>query len=90
LRASTSALTEAASPGRVPLDPVTRELAAVALLTAIGTQPAALKHHLRAALAAGATRAQIVLVLEQMAIYAGFPAALNGVAAAREVFAESA
>jgi 4-carboxymuconolactone decarboxylase len=52
--------------------------------------PAALKHHLRATLAAGATRAQIVLVLEQMAIYAGFPAALNGVAAAREVFAESA
>ncbi|HKC58005.1 MAG TPA: carboxymuconolactone decarboxylase family protein [Vicinamibacterales bacterium] len=76
--------------GQGPLDPVTRELAAVALLTAIGTQPAALKHHLRAALAAGATRAQVVLVLEQMAIYAGFPAALNGVAAAREVFAESA
>ena len=73
-----------------PLDAVTRELTTVALLTAIGTQPAALKHHLRAALAAGATREQIVHVLEQMAIYAGFPAALNGVAAAREVFAESA
>jgi 4-carboxymuconolactone decarboxylase len=29
-----------------------------------------------------------VHVLEQMAIYAGFPAALNGVSAAREVFAE--
>jgi alkylhydroperoxidase/carboxymuconolactone decarboxylase family protein YurZ len=76
--------------GQGPLDAVTRELAAVALLTALGTQPAALKHHLRAALAAGATRAQVVEVLEQMAIYAGFPAALNGVAAAREVFAESA
>ena len=74
--------------GQGPLDAVTRELAAVALLTALGTQPAALKHHLRAALAAGATRAQVVEVLEQMAIYAGFPAALNGVAAAREVFAE--
>ena len=74
--------------GQGPLDPVTRELATVALLTAIGTQPAALKNHLRASLAAGATREQIVHVLEQMAIYAGFPAALNGVAAAREVFAE--
>jgi alkylhydroperoxidase/carboxymuconolactone decarboxylase family protein YurZ len=31
-----------------------------------------------------------VQVLEQMAIYAGFPAALNGVATAREVFGESA
>lgn len=76
--------------GQGPLDAITRELATIALLTAIGTQPAALKHHLRAALAAGATREQIVQVLEQMAIYAGFPAALNGVGAAREVFAESA
>ena len=76
--------------GPGPLDAVTRELATVALLTAIGTQPAALKHHLRAALGAGATREQIVHVLEQMAIYAGFPAALNGVASAREVFADSA
>jgi 4-carboxymuconolactone decarboxylase len=71
------------------LDPTTRELAAIALLTAIGTQPAALRQHLRGALAAGATREQIVHVLEQMAVYAGFPAALNGVAAAREVFAGS-
>jgi 4-carboxymuconolactone decarboxylase len=70
-----------------PLDPLTRELATVALLTALGAQRVALEHHLRAALAAGATRDQIVLVLEQMAIYAGFPAALNGVAAAREAFA---
>ena len=41
---------------------------------------------IRRALAAGASREQIVHVLEQMAIYAGFPAALNGVSAAREVF----
>ena len=74
--------------GQGPLDPLTRELATIALLTAIGTQPAALKNHLRAARAAGATREQIVHVLEQMAIYAGFPAALNGVSAAREIFAE--
>lgn len=72
-----------------PLDPVTRELVTIALLTAIGTQRRALKNHVRAARAAGATREQIVHVLEQMAIYAGFPAALNGVAVARDVFAES-
>ena len=75
--------------GKGPLDPMTRELATIALLTAIGTQPGALKNHVRAARATGATREQIVHVLEQMAIYAGFPAALNGVAAAREVFAET-
>ena len=72
--------------GQGPLDAITRELATVAVLTALGSQPAALKNHLRAALASGATREQIVHVLEQMAVYAGFPAALNGVAAAREVF----
>jgi alkylhydroperoxidase/carboxymuconolactone decarboxylase family protein YurZ len=59
--------------GHGPLDAVTRELTTVAVLTAIGTQPAALKNHLRAALTAGATREQLVQVLEQMAIYAGFP-----------------
>jgi 4-carboxymuconolactone decarboxylase len=69
-----------------PLEVVTRELAAVALLTAIGNQRAALLHHMRTALAHGASREHIVRVLEQMAIYAGFPAALNGVAAAREAF----
>lgn len=78
---------DAGAPG--PLDPITRELVTVAALTAIG-QAAALKTHLRAALTAGATRGQIVHVLEQMAVYAGFPAALNGVAAAREVLAETA
>jgi alkylhydroperoxidase/carboxymuconolactone decarboxylase family protein YurZ len=69
-----------------PLDAATRELATVALLTALGNQPAALKNHLRAALAAGASREEVIRVIEQMAIYAGFPAALNGIAAAREVF----
>lgn len=35
----------------------------------------------------GLTRAEIVEILTQMAVYAGFPAALNGIFAAREVFA---
>jgi 4-carboxymuconolactone decarboxylase len=68
------------------LDAVTTELATVALLTALGTQPAALRKHLRAALSAGASREQVIAAIEQMAVYAGFPAALNGMAAAREVF----
>lgn len=40
-----------------------------------------------AALKAGVTRGEIVAVIEQMAVYAGFPAALNGVCAAKEVLA---
>ena len=68
------------------MDDVRRELATVALLTALGTQRPALSLHLRAALDAGASRAQVIEVIEQMAVYAGFPAALNGIAAARDVF----
>jgi alkylhydroperoxidase/carboxymuconolactone decarboxylase family protein YurZ len=73
-------------PGQPALDDITRELATVALLTALGTQPPALKKHLHASLDAGASREQVIEVIEQMAIYAGFPAALNGIAAARDVF----
>jgi len=35
----------------------------------------------------GLTREEIVETIMQMAVYAGFPAALNGLFAAREVFA---
>ena len=75
----------ACQPARA-LDDVRRELATVALLTALGTEEPALKTHLRAALDAGASRQQVIEVIEQMAVYAGFPAALNGIAAAREIF----
>jgi 4-carboxymuconolactone decarboxylase len=36
----------------------------------------------------GCTREEVVEVILQMAVYAGFPAALNGVMAAKEVFQE--
>ena len=61
----------------------------VAALTAMGTATAQLKVHLQAALNVGVTREEIVEVIMQMAVYAGFPAALNALAAAREVFAAS-
>jgi 4-carboxymuconolactone decarboxylase len=62
----------------------------VAALTAMGNAAPQLKVHLQAALNVGVTREEIVEVLVQMAVYAGFPAALNGRAAAREVFAAGA
>ncbi|WP_256995798.1 carboxymuconolactone decarboxylase family protein [Halomicronema hongdechloris] len=43
---------------------------------------------MNAALNAGAAREESVEVIQQMAMYAGFPAALNGITAAREVFAD--
>lgn len=73
---------------RTGLDLPTRELASVAMCTALGTAGPQLRVHLRAFLNVGGTREEIVALLTQLAGYAGFPAALNGVAAAREIFAE--
>lgn len=72
---------------RPGLDLRSREIAVVAALTAMGNATPQLKVHLRAALNVGVTRQEIVEVIMQMAVYAGFPAALNGLMAAREVFA---
>jgi 4-carboxymuconolactone decarboxylase len=60
----------------------------MAALTALGTAGPQLRVHLHAALNVGCTREEIVEVIMQMSAYAGFPAALNGLFAAKEVFAE--
>lgn len=72
---------------RPGLDLRTRELATLAALTAMGTAPAQLRVHIGGALNVGATPEEILETIMQMAVFAGFPAALNGLAAAREVFA---
>ncbi len=71
---------------RPGLDLKSRELATVAALTALGNAQPQLKVHIHGALNVGCTREEVVEVILQMAVYAGFPAALNGIAAAREVF----
>jgi len=71
---------------RPGLDLRARELATVAALTALGTALPQLKVHINGALNVGATQAEIVEVIMQMAVFAGFPAALNGLAAAKEAF----
>ena len=72
---------------RPGLDLRTRELITVAALTAMGHASPQLKAHLQLALDAGCTREEIVETIIQMAVYAGFPAALNGLFLAKEVFA---
>jgi 4-carboxymuconolactone decarboxylase len=71
---------------RPGLDLRTRELATIAALVALGNAAPQLKVHLHAALNVGCSREEIVEVIMQMAVYAGFPAALNGLFAAKEVF----
>jgi 4-carboxymuconolactone decarboxylase len=73
---------------RPGLDLRSREIATVAALTAMGNAQPQLKVHIHASLNVGLSRVEIVEVIMQMAVYAGFPAALNGLFAAKEVFAE--
>ncbi|MEN6591838.1 MAG: carboxymuconolactone decarboxylase family protein [Methanobacterium sp.] len=68
------------------LDLKSREIATVAALTALGNAPLQLQSHIEGALNSGCTREEIVEVIIQMAVYAGFPAAINGINAAKEVF----
>lgn len=72
---------------REGLDLKNREIAVVAALTAMGNAAPQLRVHIGAALHVGCTRQEILEVIMQMAVYAGFPAALNGLFAARDVFA---
>lgn len=73
---------------RPGLDLRSREIATVSALTALGTAQPQLKVHIHGALNVGCTRTEITEVIIQMAVYAGFPAALNGMFAAKEVFDE--
>ncbi|MDN2582033.1 carboxymuconolactone decarboxylase family protein [Aquibium sp. ELW1220] len=72
---------------RPGLDLRSREVATIAALTAMGNAAPQLKVHIEAGLNVGLGREEITEIIMQMAVYAGFPAALNGLFAAKEVFA---
>jgi 4-carboxymuconolactone decarboxylase len=72
---------------RPGLDAKSRQLATVAMLAAMGHAPDEFRMHLAGALRLGWTRAELVEVLLQSAVFAGFPAALNALKLASEVFA---
>jgi 4-carboxymuconolactone decarboxylase len=71
---------------RPGLDLKSREIATVAALTALGYAIPQLKVHIKAALNVGCTQDEIKEIIIQMAVYAGFPAALNAMFAAKEIF----
>lgn len=73
---------------RPQLDLKSREIAVVAALTALSNATPQLKVHVHGALNVGCSREEVVEIMMQMAVYAGFPAALNGLFAAKDVFAE--
>jgi 4-carboxymuconolactone decarboxylase len=71
---------------RPGLDLKTRELAVIAALAALGNARPQLKMHIHGAINVGCTRTEILEVLLMMTVFAGFPAALNAMDAAREAF----
>jgi 4-carboxymuconolactone decarboxylase len=73
---------------RPGLDLKSREIAVIAALTALGTAAPQLNSHINNALNVGCSRTEIIEIIIQMAVYAGFPAALNGMNVAKEVFSE--
>ena len=74
---------------RPGLDLKSRYIATIAALTALGgqTRPQ-LKVNIAGALKAGVSETEIAETIWQMALYGGFPSAINGLNAALEVFAE--
>lgn len=71
---------------RTGLDLKSREIASIAALTVLGNATPQLKVHIHGALNVGCSRQEIVEVIIQMTLYAGLPAALNGMLAAKDVF----
>jgi 4-carboxymuconolactone decarboxylase len=69
------------------LDSRTRQIVTVAALASIGTAGPQLRTHIGGALRCGVTREQLVEIMMQLVPYVGVAAAINGVAACRDVFA---
>jgi 4-carboxymuconolactone decarboxylase len=55
-------------------------------LTALGNASPQLKVHIHGALNVGCSRVEIIEMIMQTAVYAGFPAALNGLFVAKAAF----
>ena len=64
-----------------------RQIATIAALIALGAPPQ-LEAHLKAGRNVGLAKEEIVEIIMQTALYAGFPAGLNAFAAAKTVFTD--
>ncbi|GHV03141.1 carboxymuconolactone decarboxylase [Campylobacterota bacterium] len=63
-----------------------RQLVTITALAALGNAPSQLRFHINGALNVGCTPEEIIEAFIHLTIYAGFPAALNAISAAREIF----
>ena len=70
------------------LDLRNRELVAIASLATLGNAGPQLRLHIRAATKIGVTKGEVIEILMQTAVYAGFPAALNALASCHDLLTE--
>jgi 4-carboxymuconolactone decarboxylase len=70
---------------RPGLLPKQRELCIIAALTALGNRERQLREHIQSALNSGCTPQEVTETILMMTVYAGFPAAINGIEIAREL-----
>ena len=63
-----------------------RQIATIAALTAKGTAQPQLAFHIKAGLSVGLTKEEIIETIILMSVYSGFPAAINGINVAKDVF----
>ena len=70
------------------LDLKSKEIAVVAALTAIGNAQPQLRVHINGALNTGSSINELKEVILQMSVYSGFPSAINGMNALKEVLQE--
>lgn len=70
------------------LDLRSREIVAISSLATLGHAGPQLRIHIRAATQVGVSKAEIIEILMQTAVYAGFPAALNALASCHDLLSE--
>ena len=73
---------------REALDLRSRELVAISSLATLGDTGPHLRMHIRAALGLGVSKAEVIEILMQTAIYAGFPAALNALTSCHDLLTD--
>ncbi len=65
-----------------------REIVAISSLATLGNASPQLRIHIRAATRIGVSKAEIIEILMQTAVYAGFPAALNALASCHDLLSD--
>ena len=70
------------------IDNRSREIAVIGALTVLGYALPQLRVHINAGLNVGLTKDEIIAIINTMSAYAGFPATLNALFTAEDVFKE--